>query len=368
MSAGSRTPAPTVREVAAAVARAFPLAWAEPWDNVGLLAGDPAAPVTGVLVSLDPTLDAVERAVGLGANVLATHHPAFLTPPARLVMGTPIERLLAAALASGVALIAAHTNLDRAPAGATALPALLGLDPGVPIERALQQVTLVSLYCPPEAADAVREAMFAAGAGRIGEYEECSFALAGTGAFRTPATAEPDKATTTEEIKLEVVCDPAVRGAVVSAAREAHPYEEPLITLTAGEIARGEARMGRLCTLSAPVSLAALAATTARVFECTPRVWGDRERLLTRVATATGSAGGLLGDVTAAGADVLVAGEVRYHDALNAVENGVCVIEVGHDVSEWPLVPVLGTAVRETPGLDPALVHVDRARRAWWTP
>jgi dinuclear metal center YbgI/SA1388 family protein len=362
-----------VRDVANAVARAFPLAWAEPWDNVGLLAGDPAAPVTGVLVSLDPTLDAVERAVGLGANVLATHHPAFLTPPARLAMGTPTERLVASALASGVALIAAHTNLDRAPAGATALPALLGLDPGVPVERALQPVTLVSLYCPPETTDAVREAMFAAGAGRIGEYEECSFALTGMGAFRAPANAEPyvgesGQATTAEEIKLEVVCDPAARGAVVSAAREAHPYEEPLITLTAGEIARGHARMGRLCTLAAPVSLAALAATTARVFECTPRVWGDRERLLTQVATATGSAGGLLGDVMAVGAHVLVAGEVRYHDALNAVENGVCVIEVGHDVSEWPLVPVLGTAVRETPGLDPALVHVDRARRAWWTP
>ena len=97
-------------------------------------------------------------------------------------------------------------------------------------------------------------------------------------------------------------------------------------------------------------------------------VWGDPELGLTRVATATGSAGSLIGDVLASGAQALVAGEVRYHDALDAVENGLAVVELGHDVSEWPLVGLLERAVRTTPGLNPDAVHVLPATPGWWTP
>jgi putative NIF3 family GTP cyclohydrolase 1 type 2 len=159
-----------------------------------------------------------------------------------------------------------------------------------------------------------------------------------------------------------------MRASVVEAARDAHPYEEPLIVTASIEIARSQARMGRLSALAEPEQLWCLVERVGDVFECTPRVWGHAEMLVNRVATATGSAGGLLPDVIAAGADALVAGEVRYHDALTAVERGCAVIEVGHDVSEWPLVPVLAKAVLDTPDMDPAAVVIDQPRRAWWTP
>ncbi len=117
-----------------------------------------------------------------------------------------------------------------------------------------------------------------------------------------------------------------------------------------------------------PTSLAALVDQVAEVFDCTPRVWGDPASQVARVATGTGSAGSLIGAAVAADADVLFAGEVRYHDALDAVQRGVAVIEAGHDVTEWPLVPILADAVRATPGLEEGLLTVEAAQRGWWTP
>jgi putative NIF3 family GTP cyclohydrolase 1 type 2 len=156
--------------------------------------------------------------------------------------------------------------------------------------------------------------------------------------------------------------------AVANAARGAHPYEEPLIATADVEIARSSARMGMLSRLAEPLSLSALATLAAGTFNITPRVWGEPDVELERVATATGSAGSLVGDVIAAGAGALVAGEVRYHDALDAVESGLAIVELGHDVSEWPLVSLLEQAVRAVSDLDPTAVHVLPATPGWWTP
>ena len=116
------------------------------------------------------------------------------------------------------------------------------------------------------------------------------------------------------------------------------------------------------------MTLRELAATAASAFGITPRVWGDSGLKSSRVATATGSAGSLVSDVIASGASALVAGEVRYHDALDASESGLTVIELGHDVSEWPLVNLLERAVRSVKGLDPESVHMLPATPGWWTP
>jgi putative NIF3 family GTP cyclohydrolase 1 type 2 len=169
-------------------------------------------------------------------------------------------------------------------------------------------------------------------------------------------------------VRLEMVAPrPRARG-VVGAARGAHPYEEPLITVSDVEVGRASARMGMLTRAPEGLTLAALAALAAGTFNVTPRVWGDPSLTIATVATATGSASSLVGDVLACRAQALVAGEVRYHDALDAVEMGLAVVELGHDVSEWPLVTLLEDAVRSIPGLDAEHVHVLPATPGWWTP
>ncbi len=360
-----------VADVVGSVHEAFPREWAETWDRVGLLAGDPDASVSRVLVSLDPTPEALERAREADAQVLVTHHPAFLKPAERMI---PSEAgIVFSAISAGIALVAAHTNLDRAPAAAVTLPRLLGLDPGTPLENADLPVSLVTVFVPPSHEGEVAAAMSDAGAGRIGEYRGCSFTTSGTGRFTPSADSDPytgDAGTPSaaDEYRLEMVAPRHLCAAVVAAVRDAHPYEEPLIVTADATIARGDARMGRVTHMPEPTTLHGFVAHAARIFGITPRVWGNRDSVVSSVATATGSAGSLVPAALRSGVDVLLAGEVRYHDAQAAAGSGLCVVEIGHDVSEWPLVPVLAEAVVRTPGLDPGAVLVDPPAAGWWTP
>ena len=359
-----------VGDLLEALEREFPRAWAEPWDRTGLLVGDPDAVVAGVLVSLDPSPDALSRAEELGASVLVTHHPAFLedmrpTPGAGMA-GVPF-----AAIARGIALVAAHTNLDRSPAGGDALPLALGLTPEVALEDGVQPVDIMVTYVPSSHADGVRAALASAGAGRIGMYEGCSFSGEGIGRFVATEGAEPwtgpeRGAQTVAEVRVEAVCEAGTGEGVAAAVRAAHPYQEPVVMVYGGGIARGAARMGRVCTLPEPASLRSFAASVGRGLSVSATVWGDPDRPVERVAIAPGSGRSLVAAARAAAADVLVTGELRYHESLDAVSAGLAVIEAGHDATEWPLVPVLAECVRGTSGLE-GPVHVDEPHAHWWT-
>ncbi len=370
---GGAVSGPTVGEVVEAVNRRFPVERAEEWDQVGLLAGDPSASCTGVVVTLDPMRATVGLARDAGANLLLTHHPAYLTPPAPLCGGVGGGDVVHAALTAGVALANAHTNLDRDPAAQRLLPELLGFTPEAPLERSLAPGVLVTAYCPSAAADDVADAMAGEGAGRLGEYTGCSFSSSGVGRFSassqaSPSIGSPGEETLTGETRVEMVAPRACVRAVVRAAAGAHPYEEPLITVTAVQRARNAEALGMLATRSAPVTLGWLSAHAESVFGAKPRVWGDPSRSVEVAAFATGSAGSLVPDALSAGADVLVAGEVRYHDATEALERGLAVVELGHDVSEWPLVRLLADTVRRVPGIDASRVVELEPRAGWWTP
>lgn len=362
-----------IADVAARLARSFPPEWAESWDRVGLLAGDATREVTGVSLALDPTRAAISTATATGANLLVTHHPAFLEPPSAIAPGMGPGGVIFAALDAGVALLNAHTNLDRAPAAGRILPERLGLDPIGPIERSAMPMTLITVFVPRTQAEPIADAMALAGAGRLGEYERAYFAAEGRGAFTPSASATPFDGTpgvpsAADETRIEMVAPRGRTSAVLAAARGAHPYEEPLIVASDVTIVRTNARMGMLSQAAPGTTLSQLAQAAAAAFGVTPRVWGDPSATLDTVATATGSAGSLVPEVLASGARALVAGEVRYHDALEAVQMGLSIVELGHDVSEWPLVDLLAEAVSTTPGLDPSLVRVQPAIFGWWTP
>ena len=365
----------TVGALAAAIADAFPHQWAEPWDRVGLLAGDPAAPAGPVLVALDPTLAILAAARAAGARTLLTHHPAYLETPSP-VPGFGPAGVVFAALAAGISLVAAHTNLDRSPEGGDALALALGLDILEPLERSVQPMELVTVYAPPESAEAIASAMANAGAGRIGLYEGCSFSAAGRAHFEprdgaSPCAGAPDAdgsgTLAADEVRVEMVAAPGRGAQAATAARAAHPYEEPLITVTAGTMTRSSARLGRLCEPPRPMSLATLSAHVGTVLGCSPRFWGEPDAQSDLIATAPGSGGSLIGDALAAGAKVLLTGELRYHDALNALDAGLMVIEAGHDATEWPIVPVLARAAARTPGLASNDVAVAERPTLWRT-
>lgn len=350
----------------------IPFAWAESWDAVGLLAGDPEAVVERVFVSLDPSPDALERALAAGAQVLLTHHPAFLEPLERLAPAAGSSGVPYLAVRAGVALVSCHTNLDRSPEGADALPLVLGTPVLGPLERGAQPVTLVITYAPSDSTDRIRDAMASAGAGRIGWYEGCAFTSGGTGTYVPLAGANPvvgarGDRTSTGEVRVEMVCPRDRASAVVGAARSVHPYEEPVVVTAEGALSRGAARMGRLCEAPRDATLGSLAALVGTRLGVKTTVWGDLERPVTRFATAPGSGRSLVPDALAAGVEALVTGELRYHEARDASDAGLAVIEAGHDATEWPLTRALSIIAAAAPGLGEDAVILDRVTYPWQT-
>lgn len=351
-----------VGELLARLERAAPHAWAEPWDLVGLLSGDPGQVVTGVLVTLDATAEACERAAAAGADVLITHHPPYLTAPSRFERSPGPAGTAEASLRLGVSVVALHTNFDRFPQGAEALVRALGLEVTGALESAPEPISVVTTYVPQGAAVAVRAAMAAAGGGRVGEYEGCAFVSEGSGYFTPLPGARPvlvapgGEGLAEERIEMMVPCDRVE--SVLNAAWAAHPYEEPVVLAVDGLRARGAARLGRMCAWRANATVDDLARHVSSALGVGVRVWGDASRPAGRIAVANGSAGSLIHDACAR-AETLVTGEVRYHDALAAVASGLAIIEAGHDASEWPLVGALGKLVS---GLVPAAVAVQTER------
>lgn len=267
----------TVGALEAALLKEFPAEDAEGWDRTGLLVGERSLPVTRVAVALDPTVAAIAEAAAAGANVLLTHHPAYLAAPDAFAPEASTAVCdgagVWAAIRHQVALMDFHTALDVSPAAARVLPGMLGL----------------------------------------------KF----TGKLAEPLSSSRRKG-------YGQVCEVPANG-------------------------------------DAPETLGRLAARCTAVFGRAPRVWGDPEAAVRRAVTCTGSAGDTGAAALAAGADVIVCGEMKYHSALELSQAGLAVIELGHDASELPLTAVLAEAL-DRAGVPPeAIVLVDQSDN-WWYP
>lgn len=339
----------TVGEWLALVEDRYPSADAASWDAVGLQVGDPAWPVERVLVSLDVTGAVVAEAAEVPGTLVLAHHPLLFRPLARLTPSTASGRTALAAASQRVAVAAAHTNLDVARDGAgTSDPVaeVLELADRRPLTTELREHDRCKLvtFVPPEAVDAVLDAVADAGAGRLGDYERCSFRVRGTGTFRPTDGADPYSGTVgqdaaEDELRLEVEVPRRRVGPVVTALLAAHPYEEvayDLVPLLAG----ATVGFGVVGTLPAPQRLADVA---ARVRDGLPaphlRYAGDPDREVRTVATVGGAGDGLLGAALGSGADVYVTGDLRHHVTLDALEQGLALVDAGHHATEVAALP-----------------------------
>ena len=342
-----------VRDVIAAVDRLAPFALAEPWDHVGLqvgAAGDElqcgaegsadVAPV--VLVALEVDDGVLDEAARLGAGVVVSHHPLIFDPLERLSDDSEEGRLALRAAREGVAVIAAHTSLDKARGGmADIVAGMLGLEALQPLQPAAADVLKLVGFVPEDDADLVRKALFANGAGVIGEYEHCSWSAGGQGTFfgreetTSPATGAAGRDEKVDELRLEVVFPRRLRRRVIGAYIAAHPYEEPAFDIVPLENEIASLGLGRLGALPAPASLAAVAADVAAVLRLpSVRYAGDGSREIRRVAVIPGSGAEAIGRGVAQVADLLVTGDVKYHDARAAQAQGLALIDAPHGVTE----------------------------------
>jgi dinuclear metal center YbgI/SA1388 family protein len=329
-----------VADLEAVLEKLAPRALAEPGDNVGLLVGDRQAPVARVLVALELTEAVLAEATAGSYGTVLTHHPLLFSPLSSLVESRPRERMVRELVGGGINLFACHTNLDSAAAGLAAVAAdTLGLRDSVPLRRSPAGWIKLVGFIPPEASERVAAAVFAAGAGRIGEYEGCAFAAEGRGWFIPGPDAHPavgglGVSERAPELRWETVVPRNRLAAAVSAYIAAHPYEEPAFDVYPIEDVLTRTGLGRSGTLPEETTVAELAARAATLFELTTCTWaGDGARVASHIAVLPGSGRSLMAE--AAGQDVLITGDLGYHDAERAAELGLAVINAPHGELEW---------------------------------
>lgn len=336
----------------------YPPGTAEEWDAVGLVAGDPTSPVRRVMFAVDPVLDVVTEAEDRDVDLLITHHPLYLRGTTTVAATGPKGQVIHRLITAGCGLYTAHTNADVAIGGVNdALADLFDLQQRRPL-RPHDAAALDSwvTYVPPESLDEVIDAMSAAGAGRLGNYERCAFTTTGYGTFlpvgeARPTIGEVGSRTVTPEERLEMVAPPHRRSEVLGALRAAHPYEEPAFTVVTHAPQPADTGLGRIGNLPRPMTLREFADLTARMLPATPqglRVSGDLDAEVRTVAVCGGSGDSLLGTVAGLGADVYLTADLRHHPASEAREQGrPFLVDATHWASEWPWLPAAAEQLRQ---------------------
>lgn len=330
----------------------FPPSLAEEWDNCGLQIGDPAAEVRRVLVALDPSEAALAQAVESGAELLLTHHPLLLRPLRNVTPADETGRVVLAAARRQVAILSAHTNLDRAAGGLNDwLAVRLGLSACQPLAAEVADLLKLVVFVPEGHEEVIAEALFTAGAGHVGRYDRCSFRNSGTGTFRPGAGSSPfigsvGKTEQASELRLETILPRALVNKALDKLRRVHPYEEVAFDLIPLANRRTDVGLGRIGRLAEPCSLEVFADRIKCALGCRYlRMAGHPAEQVAKVAVCGGSGASLVSAAARQGADVLVTGDVKFHQARLAESLGLALVDAGHFATERLVVPELAALV-----------------------
>jgi len=352
-----RSKSATVGEIERALNGIAPHRLAQGWDNVGLLVGDRAGRCRSAMLCIDLAPAVLAEAVAARCGFVFAYHPPLFKPVSRLLVDSAgTESLVHRAIEAKIAIYSSHTALDAAVGGTNdVLAGLCGLTDLSPFEFVTgesNQCKIVT-FVPVGQLERVAQAMFAAGAGRIGNYEQCSYRLAGEGTFfgresTNPRVGRRGRLEKVAEVRLEMVAEREQLPEVVSALRRNHPYEEPAFDVypLAGEPTRGIGRVGRFAK---PTTLRGLFDRLVRATgsKVATFVGSPRAKLRTG-AVCAGAAGRLpFEKQRSANADVIVTGEIRHHDALAILRAGKTAIAVGHWESERPVLRPLAKRLAE---------------------
>ncbi len=345
--ARSRKQPVTIGHVEQTMHTIAPPSLAQSWDNVGLLVGDRSASCKRVLLCIDLTPEVLDEAIKTKCNMVISYHPVIFKPIKRLVAQTSdTSSIVHQAIAAGIAVYSPHTAMDAADGGTNdMLAGLCKLNNVEPFEYVAMDDGSCKLvtFVPPNNLENVAQAMFAAGAGKIGNYEQCSYRLNGEGTFfgtdkTSPAVGQKGILEKVNETRIEVEVRGNVLPEVVKALRDNHPYEEPAFDLypLSGKPIKG---IGRVGTLPGQTTLGSLARSLKRATKSkVAAIVGKPETRVHKAAVCVGAAGRLpLEKKRSATADVIVTGEMRHHDALVILREQKTAIALGHWESERPI-------------------------------
>jgi dinuclear metal center YbgI/SA1388 family protein len=327
-----------------------PLRYAESWDNVGLLIGTGEWAADRILITIDLTELVLREAIDGSAQMIVSYHPPIFEPLKRLSGGSARERIVLQAASAGIAVYSPHTALDAAPGGVNDwLAEALGGGDVRALEtyesRSPTEQYKVVTFCPPNEADTLRNALAAVGAGKIGDYELCSFSGAGIGTFMggastNPAIGEAGELERVEEVRLEMVCSRRALGLAVVTLREFHSYEEPPIDIYPLQ-PRPERYIGqgRRVVLDQKTSLEDLAErikTQLGIGQVRVAAAPNAPKKYQVIGLCAGAGGSLLESAIAQECELFLTGELKHHTVLNALANGCTIVLAGHTNTERP--------------------------------
>ncbi len=329
-----------VSDISSRLEELAPVPLQESYDNSGLLVGSPAAEVTGVLIALDLTEEVLREAMDRKCNLVVTHHPVIFSGLKKLTGQSPTERIVASAIRNDIALYGIHTNLDNVHEGVNRILAeKIGLTSLRILSPKRDLLSKLVTFCPSGKAEVVRNALFGAGAGQIGNYDSCSFNLEGTGSFRgseetNPFVGEKGKLHLEPETRIEVILPRHLQDRVVRALLEAHPYEEvayDIYPLSNEMPLAGAGMIGMLPAASDEAGfLQHLKSVTGAKCIRHSALTG---REVKKVAVCGGSGSFLITRAMKEKADVFVTGDIKYHDFF-IPDGKMLLADIGHHESE----------------------------------
>ncbi|MCX7986834.1 MAG: Nif3-like dinuclear metal center hexameric protein [Bacteroidales bacterium] len=329
-----------VKEVISAIENYAPLSFQESYDNAGLILGSPEMEVSAALICIDITEEVVEEAINKGINLIISHHPLIFSGLKRIIGNSYIEKAVIKALKHDIAVYCAHTNMDITWDGVNIHVAKkIGLKE-IEILRPLQKhLVKIVTFVPNSHATAVREALFEAGAGHIGNYDSCSYNIHGEGTFRglsgsNPFVGEPHKLHFESEVRIETICPRHILSQVIKAMLKAHPYEEPAYDIYPIDNLYERAGLGVVGNLERAVETYEFLLFIKELFKV-PLIKHTKpiKKFIERVAFCGGSGSDLLTDALKAKADIFISADFKYHQFFNT-EGQVIIADIGHFESE----------------------------------
>jgi dinuclear metal center YbgI/SA1388 family protein len=329
-----------VKDVIAAIERFAPPALKADYDNVGLLAGSSDDEVKGVLITLDVTEEVVEEAMANDCNLIVAHHPLIFKGLKNITDKTEAGRILIKSIRNGISIFAGHTNVDSVMEGVSGKMAdKLGLVNRSILYPVKNRLLKLAVFVPVDHADKVRDAIFTAGAGVIGNYDSCSYNVSGEGTFRAgentnPFTGEKGNLHFEKEIRVETVLPDFLKNRVVSAMLQAHPYEEVAYDLYRLENEWPVTGYGIVGELKEPMDEKEFLTLVKSEFNAgCVRHTALLNKQVKKIALCGGSGSELLPQAKAAGADVFITADFKYHQFFDA-ENDILIADIGHFESE----------------------------------
>ena len=338
--------APTIATLTNALEAWAPPGSAQGYDNVGLQVGDASRTVDTAVLALDATPQVLAEAKEADADLVITHHPLLFQPLDGVTADDYVSNLALRFAEAGIGLYSIHTNLDSAPDGVSfALADRLGLTDVGFLDGFEETLYKLAVFVPEDAFDKVRTALADAGAGRIGDYEACAFAVEGTGFFRPGADTDPHIGTagggtkSADERKLEVEVARWNLGRVMGALEDAHPYEEVAYDLYPVHQKNSRAGLGALGHLDTPEPLSDFLARVAdRLGAGSLRYAGDPDASVKRVAVCGGAGSDFIGAARGVGADAYVTADVKYHEFFDVLGTDgtpeMAIVDPGHYETE----------------------------------